>query len=101
MFDFVRQEDKDIVVSCYIQAGASKSKFCGLFNNLLKIAIMCPPVDGKANSEIIRFLSKTLKVSKSSVSIVKGEKQKIKNIRISNYLKEDFIKILEELEISD
>lgn len=101
MYDFICEKNSDIVVSCYIQAGASKSRFCGMFNGNLKIQIKSPPVDGKANIEIIKFLSKSLNISKSSVDIIKGEKQKLKSIKISNFSKKDFIKILEESMNSD
>ena len=101
MYDFITQKDFGIIISCQIQAGASKSKFCGEFNGNLKLQIQAPPVDGKANNEIIKFLSKTLNVSKSKIEIIKGEKQKIKNIKITGIFKKDLVKILEELENSD
>ena len=101
MYDFITENDNSLMLSCYIQAGASKSRLCGEFNGNLKLQIQCPPVDGKANNEIIKFLSKTFNVSKSKVGIIKGEKQKTKIIKISGISKKDFVKILEELENSD
>ncbi|MGI6680376.1 MAG: DUF167 domain-containing protein [Bdellovibrionota bacterium] len=98
MYDFISEKDGDIIISCYIQPGASKTRFCGIFNESLKLQVACPPVDGKANNEVIKFLSKAFKISKSGVNIIKGEKQRLKSIKISNFTKDDFIKIYKELE---
>ncbi|MCZ6864966.1 MAG: DUF167 domain-containing protein, partial [Candidatus Dadabacteria bacterium] len=38
----------------------------------LKIKISAPPVDGKANQNLIEFIAKALGVSKSKIEIVKG-----------------------------
>jgi Uncharacterized conserved protein len=44
----------------------------------LKISIKAPPVDGKANEELINVLSEFLKVSKSKIHIKAGKKLKRK-----------------------
>ena len=49
---------------------------------VLKVKIAAPPVEGKANKEIIAFLSKTLKVTKSAVEVVHGTSGRIKLVEI-------------------
>lgn len=49
---------------------------------VLKLRISAPPVDGKANKEIILFLSKLLKVPKSKIDILKGETGRLKTVEI-------------------
>ena len=44
----------------------------------LKIRIKAPPEKGKANCELIKFLAKELKMPKSAVRIIKGEKSREK-----------------------
>ncbi len=46
----------------------------------LKIKISKPAVDGKANEEIIKYVSKILGLSKNKVSIMKGEKSSLKTL---------------------
>ena len=48
----------------------------------LKIYLTAVPVDGKANKELIKLLSEKLGVSKSKISIIKGEKSKEKVIEV-------------------
>jgi uncharacterized protein (TIGR00251 family) len=48
----------------------------------LKIRIAAPPEGGKANRQVVELLSKTLRVPKSSIEIVKGETSRIKLLKI-------------------
>ena len=49
---------------------------------VLKVKIAAPPVEGKANKEIIAFLSRILKVTKSAVEVVHGTSGRIKLVEI-------------------
>ncbi len=51
-------------------------------NDLIKIKITSPPVDGKANKAVTELLSKKLRVPKKNVQIVSGEKSRQKRIRV-------------------
>jgi uncharacterized protein (TIGR00251 family) len=55
-------------------------------NNLpfLKIYLTSVPVQGKANKELVKLLSQELGISKSRISIIKGEKSKEKIIEIND-----------------
>lgn len=48
----------------------------------LKIRIAAPPEKGKANAELIKFLSKHFEVPKTSISIVSGKSDPLKLIKI-------------------
>ncbi len=49
----------------------------------LKINVISIPEKGKANKELIDFLSKTLNMPKSSISIVSGAQDRLKRIYIT------------------
>lgn len=49
---------------------------------LLRVRLSAPPVDGKANKALLRFLSRELGVAKSELEIVRGERQRAKTIRL-------------------
>ena len=52
-----------------------KTEFSGILDDgTLRIRICAPPREGKANKELIKFLSKILKVRKNQIEIVAGEK---------------------------
>jgi len=68
---------------------SSRSELAGIQDNALKLKIMAPPVEGKANLECIRFLSDKLGIRKSQITIKAGHKSKSKTVFISGIKKED------------
>lgn len=66
----------------YIQPKASRDKWIGLHGSEIKLAITAPPVDGKANAHLCKFLAKQFKVAKSQITIEKGELGRHKQVRI-------------------
>lgn len=81
---FYEWTDGDLLLRLKTQPNASKDEFCGAINNSLKVRIMAPPVDGKANQHLIKFLAKQFKVSKSQVTLLSGETNREKRFRISS-----------------
>ncbi|MCA6058725.1 MULTISPECIES: DUF167 family protein [Thalassolituus] len=75
--------DGDLLLVCHLQPKASKSEFSGIHGDALKVRIQAPPVEGKANSELVKFLAKQFGVSKSAVSIISGELNRHKRVRIT------------------
>lgn len=70
-----------------VTPGAAQSKIGGKFvdeknQEYLKISIAAPPEDGKANEELIKFLSKKLKIAKSKIEIIRGETSRFKVLRL-------------------
>ena len=51
--------------------------------DIWKIKICAPPVQGKANKELVALLSKEFNVPKYQITIVFGEKSQIKRIKIT------------------
>jgi len=49
----------------------------------IKIRIKAVPEKGKANAELIKFLSKELNVDKSRISILSGKTEQLKLIKIN------------------
>jgi len=74
------------------QPNSSINKIVGVYGDSIKINIKAPAVDGAANKELIKYLSKLFKISKSDISI-KGETSKQKFITLPlNEKVESFIK---------
>ncbi len=78
----IKQLPGGVQISLHVLPNAPKSQIIGEHNGALKIKIKAPPVDGKANEAIVEFFSRLLKVSKSSIEILKGDKSKAKKILI-------------------
>lgn len=77
-----RWQDQDLILQAQIQTRASRHEFADLVGDRLKIRIAAPPVDGRANAELIAFLAKQFGVAKRAVTLLQGEKGKVKVMRI-------------------
>ena len=80
---FVKQhKDGSVSIALYVQPKASRTRIVGRHGGALKLSITAPPVDGKANEAVSKFVAKILKVPKSSVSIASGQSSRMKLIHI-------------------
>ncbi len=68
----IKKTPDGILLKIIVQPGSSKNAFAGPCKEALKIRVAAPPVDGSANRMCVKFLAKSLKVSKTSVEIVSG-----------------------------
>ena len=78
----VLQQGDELVLHLVIQPKASRDQIVGLHGEELKVAITAPPVDGQANSHLIKYLAKQCKVAKGQVRIVRGELGRHKTVAI-------------------
>ena len=79
---FYRWDGDALILSCHLQPKASKDEISGLHGDSVKIRITAPPIEGRANTHLIRFLAKTFGVPKRAVSIISGELGRQKRVRI-------------------
>lgn len=68
------------VIKIHVVPNSSKTQVIGEHGDRLKVKIKAPPVDGKANAEVIEFFSKFFGLKKNQVEIIVGETSKSKNI---------------------
>ncbi len=79
---FYEWRNGDLLLRIKAQPKASKDEFSEVLGNCLKVRITAPPVDGKANRHLIKFLAKQFKVSKSQVELISGESNRDKRFKI-------------------
>ena len=80
---FYTQKDGFFILKIKALPNSSKSEIVGIYNNeALKIKIAAPAVEGAANKELIKTLSKKFKVSKSEIEFLSGKNSKIKLIKL-------------------
>ncbi len=77
------QEQPDgLLLRLVVQPRASRSEFCGIQGDELKLRLTAPPVDGAANACCREFLAKLFRVAKSAVRIEAGESSRHKRIKV-------------------
>lgn len=64
------------------QPGAKRTQVNGEFDDCLRLRIAAPPVDGRANTEIIRFLAEHLKVPRRSIRLLSGASSRRKRFAV-------------------
>lgn len=84
MSEYYQWRQHRLYLNCYLQPRAAKDEFVGLHENSLKIRITAPPVDGKANKHLIKFIATQFKVSPSKVTLVRGTTSKFKRLCIDD-----------------
>ena len=67
-----------------VQPNARWNEVHGEKDGIWQLKIAAPPVKGRANAELVRFLSDVLQISKSNLAIGKGLRSQRKLINISN-----------------
>lgn len=80
---FYTLQDDALVLRCLVQPKASRDEISGVQDERLKIRITAPPVDGKANTHLIRYLADVLDVPRASIALTSGDTGKRKTLRIS------------------
>jgi len=93
MIQFTERDDS-VIFTVRVVPRASRSEIVGEYNGALKIRIASPPVDGAANEELIKVLSKFFGVSKTSTEIISGQTSKQKQVRVNGLNRQDFLKLI-------
>lgn len=98
---FFEKKKDGYVLRVRLTPNSSLVKSGGLMENakgevFLKINVISVPEKGKANKELLDFLSKMLDIAKSSIKIVSGETDRYKKIMITTTI--DLESKLEELQ---
>ncbi|MEE8420876.1 MAG: DUF167 domain-containing protein [Dehalococcoidales bacterium] len=78
-----------VKISVLVQPNAPRSRLTGFEGGIWQIKVAAPPLKGRANRELEIFLSQRLQVSKSAVSVVKGQTSRHKTVAINGLNQEE------------
>lgn len=76
-------KEEHAAITVQVQPNASQNKITRFEQGVWYLRIAAPPIKGRANQELLKFLSDILGVSKSSLTIEKGMTSKRKLIAIN------------------
>jgi uncharacterized protein (TIGR00251 family) len=79
-------------ISVKVQPNAGKNQVVGLVDGVWKIKIGAPPDKGKANQELIEFLSDLLRIRKDRITILHGQTSHNKVILIEDLPEDEVLK---------
>lgn len=82
--DFVRPAKSGVYVKLRVSPGAKCTAIKGLYGEgAIKLSVAAPPVEGKANAEVERYLALLFELSRSEVTVVKGASSRDKLVFVS------------------
>ncbi len=82
--DWYRWDGGDLILLLHIQPKARKDEISGPHGDRLKIRITAPPVDGKANKHLIKFLAESFDVPAARITLESGDSGRDKRVRIAS-----------------
>ena len=77
------KENKPFTIKIKVIAGAKKNSIEFFDEEIIKVKITKPAVEGKANKAIVEFFSEILSIPKNNIEILRGEKNSLKDLRIA------------------
>ena len=77
-----RWEGEDLLLSLKVQPRASADAIGEAAGEHLRVRLTAPPVEGKANAQLRRFLAKIFAVPQNRVELVSGDQARLKRFRI-------------------
>jgi uncharacterized protein (TIGR00251 family) len=79
---WIQETSEGVILKVTVQPRGSRNEIAGLQGDALKIKLTAPPVEGAANKLCVEFLAKALKVRKSDVEIIHGQKSRSKKVLV-------------------
>ena len=89
--DFINIVDNGVIIAVKLVPNSSFNKIVDYCSEFIRIKIFAPPIENKANKELIEFLSDCFKINRSKIKIISGDKSKLKKIFISDVDTNDVI----------
>jgi len=86
-----------LLLTVKVRPGASGRRITMDPDGTLKIYLTSPPDGGKANRELLKYLSKKIGVAKSALIIKRGFKSRQKTLLIDGFEEADSMGLIEKL----
>jgi len=85
----INETSAGVTFTVKVHPRARKNAIIGEIGGALKVALIAPPVEGRANDACIEFFAKLLKLPRSSITIAAGQSRRTKVIRITGLSAEE------------
>lgn len=82
------------LLSVKVVPKSARNEIVGWENEELKVKLNATPEKGEANAELIAFLAKRLRIAKSHIELISGEKSRHKKLAIHGISQSDLEEII-------
>ncbi len=76
-------DTEQITINLYIQPGAKHTEIAGFHGEALKIRLHAPPIEGRANEALLKFIAQIFAVPTRQVVLKRGDKSRHKTLIIT------------------
>jgi uncharacterized protein (TIGR00251 family) len=83
MATWYRDDGETITLTLHVQPGAKRSEIAGLHGEALKIRLSAPPVEGRANEALQKFIAQLFAVPLRQVELKQGTQSRHKVVVVS------------------
>lgn len=73
--NFFSWKNGTLQLRVYIQPKASGDEIVGLHGDYLKVRITAPPIEGKANAHLLKYLAEVFGLGRHQIEITAGKKK--------------------------
>ncbi|MCW8444427.1 DUF167 family protein [Fluoribacter gormanii] len=77
-----QRDAEGLTLRLYVQPGAKKTEIVGLHEGELKIRLNTPPIEGRANKALLKYIAQTFKVPARQITLQRGDKSRHKVLTI-------------------
>ncbi len=78
-----RRSGEVITLTLHVQPGAKRSEIAGLHGDALKIRLAAPPVEGRANEALLKFIAELFGVPLRQVELRQGGQSRHKVVAVT------------------
>lgn len=89
LLKFISDTEEGTILSVKLVPNSSYNKITDYTDEYIRVKISSPPVDNRANKELISFFSDLFSINKSKITIISGEKSKLKKVLFRNTKSEE------------
>lgn len=86
MSEWYRRNGEVLTLTLHVQPGAKRSEVSGLHGDALKIRLAAPPIEGRANAALCKFIAETFGVPQRQVELKQGAQSRHKVVAVTGSL---------------
>ncbi len=83
MAGWYRRSGEVVTLTLHVQPGARRSEIAGLHGEALKLRLAAPPIEGRANEALLKFIAERFDVPLRQVEIRQGGQSRHKVVAVT------------------
>lgn len=83
MSEWYRRNGDILTLTLHVQPGAKRTNAAGLHGDALKIRLAAPPIEGRANEALLKFIAESFDVTLRQVELIQGVQSRQKVVAIT------------------